>query len=133
MAQECSARTRDAHSASSDGHHGTLLEIATVAGQHLADDVDPARRGHVGQPDDSAMRLAVPEDKLAEVGVDGDQNAALRDRASENLPVSGIGTQLTGFAIVPVAQPVQTPAGAAVDQELTLRASGPDRVQRVTR
>lgn len=91
-----------------------------MAGKQVRHDGDPSGCGHIGQPYHPAMRRPLLEDELAEVGIDGHEDATLRGGPLQHSGIARIASALPCLDDVVsfCAQPVrQSPTGTPVNEE----------------
>lgn len=102
-------------------HHGTALDVAAMPIEHFRHHPDSFIGGHIREADEPVVFLPIEEDQLSEVVVDGDQDPVFSGGCLEESAVAGIWPQRCYLDdIMPQGskEDRQTPARAAVDQEL---------------
>jgi hypothetical protein len=91
-----------------------------MAREQVCHDGDSSCGGYIGQAYHPAMRCSLLEDELAEVGIDGDENATFHDRPLQHRRITRIAAALPCLDDVVsfCAQPVrQAPTGTPVNEE----------------
>ena len=89
-------KTRDPDPVPPNRHDSPLLQIGAVARKDQVHQPDPLLDKDIWQAHEAAVRLAVEEEKLAEILVHAHKDTAFGRSAFKERPVSWIGTPIRG-------------------------------------